>query len=460
MPDPLINFSQRDLQKLKERLRRVRDERINTEGRTTPTVHSVHMDTSQAPEIYIALVPEGGLEPAEFTGTSGGPPTVLNGTLCSVYRFNAEEGELEPVDALTKRVYNLSTKAIKADSWIVIQRDKFGSWFAMGILQSPYGDTSGVGQCEFTKLNSNDCVLVSYFNSETGEVEEYYLEWDSVSETWKGLDTFVYVGGSGTFEFGYTDGEFWLKLNNLFLVPCGDGCYSGSWITGHGNDATGTSEEEQESCNATAFTVCVSCTCCPIEGWAGEGWYCVTDSSTGTGTGTSTALTECEVMYLLDEDKCDDEIIICAGPYPTQADADAACGPAPVPSIISCANAGQTPMPLGVWIEEEIPPSTVAYYCWPVSAGNYRLKYYRTMTGGSGVGGASVLGNVSACDGSTALPSHNITETDLNACNNSATPCCLNLVVPSGTTHICFSVQNANTLFSAVIGAMLEAGTC
>jgi hypothetical protein len=63
------------------------------------------------------------------------------------------------------------------------------------------------------------------------------------------------------------------------------------------------------------------CSCCPIDGWQGDGWYCVED------TGPS----DCYAIELLeaDNDHCDgaDPFVICSGPYASQALAEVDCPP-------------------------------------------------------------------------------------------------------------------------------------
>lgn len=53
-----------------------------------------------------------------------------------------------------------------------------------------------------------------------------------------------------------------------------------------------------------------------LDGYAGPGWYCVRDA------GTEDA---CEALYLANEDRCDDTIEICSGPYLSEEAAVAGC---------------------------------------------------------------------------------------------------------------------------------------
>jgi hypothetical protein len=76
-------------------------------------------------------------------------------------------------------------------------------------------------------------------------------------------------------------------------------------------------------CEPNAFTVVVECSCCPIDGWQGDGWYCVLDD------GETCEDLENACVELLEEngDHCDDEdaVTICSGPYATQEECEGAC---------------------------------------------------------------------------------------------------------------------------------------
>jgi len=79
-------------------------------------------------------------------------------------------------------------------------------------------------------------------------------------------------------------------------------------------------------------TVRVTLSCCPITGWGGAGWYCIED----------TGPDDCTAQELLDADKCDTDIVICSGPYATEADALAVC-PAIVLVPSTCFGVTQVP---------------------------------------------------------------------------------------------------------------------
>jgi hypothetical protein len=106
-------------------------------------------DAPQAPEVYIALVPGGGIPANE------GDPELLPGTGseldyqqgdmpgyadCQIYRIIG--GVLQSCD-FTKRVYNLTASAID-QGWITVVRDKFGNWIAQTGGGTPCEDRNEV----------------------------------------------------------------------------------------------------------------------------------------------------------------------------------------------------------------------------------------------------------------------------------------------------------------------------
>ncbi len=120
MADNPVVFSKDDVAELKTLLATVRNQRKNPANR--PAV--VADEYTQAPEVYVALVPAGGI-PAR----SG---TTLGSADCQLYR--SLNGVLDEMTGVTRFVYNLSTTAIAAASWLLIERDKWGAWYPTAVV--------------------------------------------------------------------------------------------------------------------------------------------------------------------------------------------------------------------------------------------------------------------------------------------------------------------------------------
>jgi hypothetical protein len=85
----------------------------------------------------------------------------------------------------------------------------------------------------------------------------------------------------------------------------------------------------------------VEWTCCPADGYAGAGYYCVRDA------GTSDLCVAVEVTSAADV--CADEVEICDGPYSTLEEAQAAC-PEPTPATVECC-VSEVPAALNLSVE-------------------------------------------------------------------------------------------------------------
>lgn len=126
----------------------------------------------QAPEVYIALVPSGGIPACEgVTGTGG--PSFLAGDVpgyadCGIYRL--VNGVIY-YTRQTKKVYNLSGDVI-TQQWITVKRDKFGQWFA---------DTGGGGNtnCE----TRNEVWMIAMSTGIEGGTFSVTFEVNSVEDT-------------------------------------------------------------------------------------------------------------------------------------------------------------------------------------------------------------------------------------------------------------------------------------
>ena len=109
----LTTWSDADLATLRDLVQRERNRRLNAPVRT-PVV----ANTDQAPEVYIAKVPDAGIA----ASVSGVPGTAT----CTIYQLIS--GTLYLL-SLTETVYNVSDSDIPTGAVLVI-RDKFGTWVA------------------------------------------------------------------------------------------------------------------------------------------------------------------------------------------------------------------------------------------------------------------------------------------------------------------------------------------
>lgn len=144
-------------------------------------------------------------------------------------------------------------------------------------------------------------------------------------------------------------------------------------MTGHVPAGSGTTECDQE-----VFTVCLSCACCPIDNWGGEGWYCVIDGSF-TGTGTSAA--NCSVLFLTEADRCDEDIVICSGPYATEAEAQVVCPDDTTPGP-DCAGATQLVPENAYTVTDAASHGAAQWFKIPVVMGE---TWYVHVTNGGGI---------------------------------------------------------------------------
>jgi hypothetical protein len=136
---------------------------------------------------------------------------------------------------------------------------------------------------------------------------------------WTGTTNFNYGSGSGPLTFSINSGVPSLSLGGTagVYLRCKDGkatfAFGNSLCYGSGSGFVA-------SCDG-GLILAVECSCCPIAGWHGEGWYCCRDAG---------SLGPCVAVHLLDSDACDTSIQICSGPYTDETAALAACGTVPV----------------------------------------------------------------------------------------------------------------------------------
>lgn len=105
-------------------------------------------DLPAAPDVYLAWVPDGGQIPRlSHVGFDSGTGTYGTGTgtydednanepgsvTLNIFRIREIEGgnQVKLVPHLTREVFNVSRTAILGPKWVVVARDKFGSWIAL-----------------------------------------------------------------------------------------------------------------------------------------------------------------------------------------------------------------------------------------------------------------------------------------------------------------------------------------
>lgn len=113
-------------------------------------------DDSEAPEVYVALVPDGGIPALSAPGTSTSTVTLdqlePGSADCEIYRVVNPSSDfplVEPIQGLTRRVFNLSRTAITPTNnpFVLAIKDKTGIWWAS--TGTGGGSTGSLGDCTF-----------------------------------------------------------------------------------------------------------------------------------------------------------------------------------------------------------------------------------------------------------------------------------------------------------------------
>lgn len=121
-------LSEDDLRILQRVIDRERRQIINAPALTS-TERWDQGEDHQAPEVYVALPPSGGIPASTVTPISGDVPGSAD---CTIYQVLIESGtpRLRPITGLTKKVYNITDTAVSR-VWTPVSRDKFGRWIAL-----------------------------------------------------------------------------------------------------------------------------------------------------------------------------------------------------------------------------------------------------------------------------------------------------------------------------------------
>ena len=154
-----------------------------------------------APEVYIARTPNAGI-PAmyegQLTGTGTLAPTddVPAYATCQIWKVSYPN--LIKVTDLTRKVYNLFTEDIPGDSWILVARDKFGTWVATA--PAPSSSSKILGYRYFCDGESPINRQVEYAYYEDGHFQ--FIRYTGVCCDCVDYPTVSTGTGSGTFDPG------------------------------------------------------------------------------------------------------------------------------------------------------------------------------------------------------------------------------------------------------------------
>lgn len=192
------------------------------------------------------------------------------------------------------------------------------SWCMFGSVISNFGQCSGIDNSQQFHMRYDG-----------GEDKWISKRWSDDATAWVDHN-FVYgTGASGTL-------KTWLdktttdrigiaaSINDINIVL--DCCGTNYAVFSFGNNVNSTfcSGGIPNYCSPNVARVKVECDCCSIDGWEGEGWYCVLDPEQDCGVDTPIA------VELLEAYRCNTDIQICSGPYATRELAEAACAGAVV----------------------------------------------------------------------------------------------------------------------------------
>lgn len=200
--------------------------------------------------------------------------------------------------------------------WITPDKSRIG--YVLSPIQAG-GSTSCVGCGWFAGLLQSQCLEVF-----VDGVSTYVYLTSADRLTWASADLITICGFTYTVEVTKNAGGVpQVSLTGSGGSGGGDyegqfsccGCGYATWAFPLDELCPGEPYPGDSCTNVVNITVRESC--CPIDGWEGEGWYCV--------VAVDGDCADAIALELLEEDKCD-ELEICSGPYATQAEAEAECG--------------------------------------------------------------------------------------------------------------------------------------
>lgn len=204
-------------------------------------------------------------------------------------------------------------------------------------------------------------------------------KWDCDLNVWVDADFLCdpddEVYGPAIFTVDGTTGVPTLKVCGVSraLTPvCGG---PGAVVFSGGGPALCDGELPMDVCEDNTFTVQIECVCCPIDGWQGEGWYCVLDEGFETCEDEGAVICPLE---LLEEDMCNPDFVICSCKFDTEEEAAEECACEYEPGI-DCS--GSTLIPMDTAISGDYETGVPFDHWWEVEGIATETTYHIVVTG-------------------------------------------------------------------------------
>jgi len=134
MPEPLHGLSSGDVAVLRRLIAWAEKQGLNTRGRFPRERQHAENDDHQAPEVYVAKTPAGGIDGLTLGdgGTGTGGYDEPGSATCDIYVID-ETDTVPDLRDMGKDVivYNVSGVAVPGSAYVPIVRDKSGRWLAV-----------------------------------------------------------------------------------------------------------------------------------------------------------------------------------------------------------------------------------------------------------------------------------------------------------------------------------------
>lgn len=176
-----------------------------------------------------------------------------------------------------------------------------------------------------------DATQWAYLKYDSGTKKWLSKKWNCATLLWEDW-SFAYDGGSGQLKFSVDAATGLPKLEvdgaARVLSPVCGGPGVVVFSLGGPDFCGGGGSTGEADCD-NIVEVRVTCVCCPIDGWQGDGWYRIQD------VGVDCATDPCTVAHLTvaQGDPCRTDIVICSCRFDTEAEATADC---PAPTTTPC----------------------------------------------------------------------------------------------------------------------------